>query len=95
MTIEGLAPAQGDGKRKIASVSSSITGDGTIDTELDSIDQAVATVKDSSTSLPTHVASITSIDGGSVDVVVTEQASSANSIATSSQTVTVIAVGET
>lgn len=88
-----LLRALGAGK-KLVVVSSSITGTGSIDTGLNSIDYAVASVVDSESSIPTHTASITGTSGGTVNVVVTEHQASANTVATSAKTVVVFAVGE-
>lgn len=88
-----IARSLGVGK-KLAVVSSSITGTGSIDTGLNSIDYAVATVVDSGSSVPTHTASITSISGGTVNVVVTEHQAAANAVASSAKTVVVFAIGE-
>lgn len=96
MTLLELPEApRGAGRyKKLAIVSASITGTGDIDTGLKSIDEAVACVKNSGTSIPTNTASITSISGGTVSVVVTKHEASANSVETSAKTVVVIAVGE-
>lgn len=90
--IFDLNRALGSGK-KLAVVSASITGTGSIDTGLKKVDYAVACVVDSGSSIPTHTASITGISGGSVSVVVTENQSSANAVASSAKTVVVFAVG--
>jgi len=97
MTVYGaLDKAFGkDGKVKVAAASASITGTGSITTGLKSIfGPAMATVQDAATTIPTHVASVTSITGGTVNVVVIEAQAAANAIATAAKTVGVLALGE-
>jgi len=90
MSVKNVVPFL---DRYLVYVEASITGTGSIDTGLSSIDGAVVSVKDSGSSLPTYTASITSISGGTVNVVVTEHSSAANAVSSSAKTVTVIAIG--
>ena len=78
---------------KLAAGTASITGTGAIDTGLEHIDHAVVSVVDAESTIPTHSASITSISGGTINVVVVTHDSSANAIATSAKTVQYIAIG--
>jgi hypothetical protein len=74
--------------------SASITGTGAISTGLSTILGAVVTVANAATTIPTHVASITSISGGTINVVVVKLDSSANSVESSAaKTVNWIAFG--
>ena len=84
-----------DGKVKVAAASASITGTGSIDTGLKEIfGPAMACVQDAATTIPSEVASVTSVSGGTVNVVVVELQAAANAISTSAKTVGVIALGE-
>ena len=84
-----------DGKVKVAAASASITGTGSIDTGLKEIfGPAMACVQDAATTIPSEVASVTSVSGGTVDVVVVELQAAANAISTSAKTVGVMALGE-
>lgn len=73
MAIVGNLPkARGLGVRKISSTQAAITGTGAIATGLATIDAggAVVSVANSSATTPWDVATITSISGGTVNVVV-------------------------
>lgn len=95
MAIYGLISDRSAGRRKkLATVVASITGTGAVTTGLSSVDDAHATVQNSGTALPTRTASVTSISGGTVNVVVTEHASAANSVPTTASNVAVRAVGD-
>jgi len=91
--VANLLKPRGLGKRKLFIGTASITGTGTISTGLSTVEEAVACVKNSPTTIPTRTASITGISGGDVSVVVTEHAATANSVATAAVEVTVFAVG--
>jgi len=70
MTVYGALekPYGKDGKVKVAAASASITGTGSIDTGLKEIfGPAMATVQDAATTIPSEVASVTSVSGGTVD----------------------------
>ena len=80
--------------KKIVYVEASITGTGGITmTGLTTVDGAVVSVKNSGTTLPTSTTSITSIAGNVVNVVVTDHAAAANSVATAARTVGCLAIG--
>jgi len=94
MPIFQLMKAKGKAQPKFFIGVFSITGTGSVSTGLSRLDGAVATVQNSGTALPTRTASVTSISGGTVNIVVTEHASAANSVATTAASVCVIATGE-
>ncbi|MBO3801765.1 MAG: hypothetical protein JTT12_05555 [Candidatus Brockarchaeota archaeon] len=81
------------GKIKVASGNATITGTGSINTGLSTILNAVVCVANASTTIPTDVASITSISGGTINVVVVALQSAANAIETAAKTVNWIAFG--
>ena len=81
------------GQIKVVAGSATITGTGAISTGLSTILGAVVTVANASTTIPTDVASITSISGGTINVVVVNLAAAANSIETGAKTVNWIAFG--
>ena len=73
MAIVGNLPkARGLGIRKISSTQSAITGTGAVATGLTTIDTggAVTSVANSSATTPWDISTITSISGGTVNVVV-------------------------
>ena len=94
MAIYNLVKARGKGVPKFFIGVVAITGTGSVDTGLSSLDGAVATVQDSALALPTNTASVTSISGGTVNIVVTQHATAANSVETVAKDVCVIAAGE-
>jgi hypothetical protein len=94
MSVYQLKKARGRAKEKLVALTVKITGTGSVDTGLSKINSAVVSVIDSGSAIPTRTASITSIDGGVVNIVVTEHGANGNSIATSEATVALIAVGE-
>jgi len=81
------------GQIKVVAGSATITGTGAINTGLSTILGAVVTVANAATTIPTDVASISSISGGTINVVVVNLAASANSIETAAKTVNWIAFG--
>jgi len=96
MTVLGRIE-KGLGKRGyfIDSTSASITGAATITTGLSSIQGSpIPAVQDAATTIPSESASVTSVSGGVVSVVVIKHEATANSISGSAKTVGVIAVGE-
>jgi len=82
--------------KKLVWGSIDITGTGSITfDELASIDFAWAIVSDSGTAPPTRSVSISSISGNTVNLVVTEHATTANSVPTTgANTIFVLAIGE-
>lgn len=70
-----------------------ITGSGTIKTSLALVFFAVVCAYDSAGTIPTVTASITSVSGGDISVVVTRHAAAANSVETSEKRVSYIALG--
>ena len=92
MAIYNLERGMGKGK-KLAAVSASITGTGTVATGLTSIDYAVANAA-SGTTIPVYTATAASTSGGDVTVVVISNQTTTNAVATTAKTVTVFAVGE-
>ncbi len=83
-------------KKDTVIVEKSITGTGSFtatDHGLSSVDHAVVCVKNSGSAIPTHTASITSISGTTINVVVTEHQASANAVATAAKTVVAYIVG--
>jgi hypothetical protein len=91
--LGALDRAMGIGKRKVESGTASITGTGSITTGLSVIEAAVVCVRNSGTTLPTRTASITSISGGTINVVVTEHGESSNAVATTEATVGYVVIG--
>ena len=80
--------------KKIVYGETSITGTGDITaTELTTVEQAFVNVKNSGTAIPTRTASITGIATNVISVVVTEHATSANSVASVAAAVAYIAIG--
>jgi len=82
--------------KKLVWGSVSIVGTGSITfDELASIDFAWAIVGDSGTAIPTRSVSISSISGNTVNLVVTEHDSAANSVPTTgASTILVLAIGD-
>src|SRR5258708_25480342 len=80
--IANLVRAQSRGVRKLSATQGAITGTGAITTGLTSIDTggAVATGANSATTIPTNLATITSISGGTVNIAVVAAAAGANTI---------------
>lgn len=91
--VANLPKALSAGGRKLFSGTASITGTGSIDTGLDTLDGYTVSVADAATTVPTDVASITSVTDGTVDVVVVNLAAAANTIETAAKTVALIATG--
>lgn len=87
---EGLSAGRG---KKLAVISASITGTGAITTGLTTVDYAVPCCVSSATTIPSEVATISSISAGTVNAVVIAQQAAANAISSSAETVTVFAVG--
>jgi hypothetical protein len=98
MVVYGaLTKAAGkSGVIKVAAASASITGTGSIDTGLKTIfGPAMAAVQDAETTLPSNAtAAVTSVSGGTVNVVVISHDSAANAVSTTAKTVGVMALGE-
>src|SRR5258708_39836098 len=80
--IANLVRAQSRGVRKLSATQGAITGTGAITTGLTSIDTggAVATRANSATTIPTNLATITSISGGTLNIAVVAAAAGANPI---------------
>lgn len=104
-TIANLERATGKNTRKLACTQGAITGTGGIATGLSAIDTggnfgagtagagAVATAMNSATTIPTNLATITSISGGTVNIAVVAAASAANTISGVAANTNVMAVG--
>jgi hypothetical protein len=93
MSYAGFLLKQGSGY-KIASAVASITGTGSVSfPSLRTVLGAVATVVNAPTTLPSYVASISSISGNSVSVVVFQLQATATAVASSAQNVEVMAYG--
>jgi len=83
MAVVGNLPkALGRTTRKVFAGQAAITGTGAIVTGLSSIDQgaAMVTVQNSALTIPTNIATVSSVTGGSVNVVVIALAATANAI---------------
>jgi hypothetical protein len=95
MIIANLPKALGLNTRKLAVAQGSVTGTGAIATGLSAIDPggAVCAVANSATAIPTKVASITGMSGGTVNVVVVQLSATANAVDTVGAAVNVIATG--
>jgi len=97
MTIlADLPKPRGVGKRKLAGVTASITGTGALTTGLSTIDYAVASMVNAATTVPTQTAEVTSISGGTVNVVVidhTVTATAEHAVSSAAKNVTAIAIG--
>ena len=103
--IGNLPRAQGKSVRKFSVTQAGVTGTGGVATGLTTIDTggnygagvagagAVACVANSPTAVPTKVGSITSISGGTVNVVVIIQNASTNVVDAAGANVNVMAVG--
>jgi len=82
-------------QKKLVWGSVSITASGSKTfAELASIDFAWVTVVDSGAAVPTRTASISSISGNTVNIVVTEHQATANADPTTASTVHVLAIGD-
>lgn len=96
MAIVGSIPEGiGQYSRKVSSTQAAITGTGGITTGLTTIDTggAVVSVANSATALPVDIATITSVSGGTVNVVVAKLQSATNSVEGSAFNVNCIATG--
>ena len=96
MAIVGNLPkALGRGTRKISATQASVTGTGAVTTGLTTIDVggAVATPANSATTIPTNLAAITSISGGTVNIVVVAAAAAANTVSAVAANMNVLATG--
>jgi hypothetical protein len=93
--IANLPRALSKGTRKLSATQGAVTGTGGIATGLSSIDTggAVATPANSATTIPTNLAAITSISGGTVNIVVVAAAASANTVSGVAANVNVLATG--
>jgi hypothetical protein len=80
--VGNLPKALGLTSDKVWAGTGHITGTGSIVTDLGTIDagSAQVTVQDSALTLPTNIATVSSITDGSVDVVVVALAAAANAI---------------
>lgn len=83
------------GVPKFSATQASITGTGGITTGLGTINTggAVTSVANAATTVPTDTDAISSIVGGTVNVVVINHAAAANSIEAAAKNVNVLAVG--
>lgn len=77
---------------KIFSGTFSITGTGAVTLPAGSVLDASVAVVNAATTVPTDIATISSISGSTINVVVVQQAAAANSIETVAKNVSVIAV---
>lgn len=96
MAILGIAPqARGVIGWKISATQAAITGTGAIATGLKTIATggAVVAVANSGSGLPVSVASIYSIAGGTVNVVVVAASSASNAVSGSALNVNCLAIG--
>lgn len=96
MAIVGNLPkALGLTTEKVWAGTASVTGTGAIATGLDAIDAGSpqVTVQDCPTTIPTYGAGVSSVTGGTVNVVVTEFEAAANAIATAAVTVGLLCTG--
>jgi len=85
----------GAGKIKIALGTVSITGTGSLDTGLKSVSGAIPAVQNAEDSLPSNAtAAVTSINSGTVNLVVISHDSAANAVSSTAKTVAVLAWGE-
>lgn len=103
--IGNLPRALSKSVRKVACTQGAITGTGGITTGLSAIDTggnfgagtagsgAVATAMNSATTIPTNLATITSISGGTVNIAVVAAAAAANTISGVAANVNVLAIG--
>lgn len=93
----GLTRGFAKSQRKVAAVQSAVTGTGAITSGLGAIDagSAQATVQNSATTVPTggSVAAVTSISGGTVNVVVVDQQAGANAVAAGAKNVGLLCTG--
>jgi len=89
-------PRGRSGGLKGAAVTASTTGTGSINTGLRRLlTPAFACVQDAETTLASNAtAAVTSVSGGTVNVVVIEHAAAANAISTTAKSVGVIAIGD-
>lgn len=96
--IGELTKARGAAGVKVAYTIKSITGTGDITTSDLGLKRIIApicaTVVNAASTIPTHIAQITSFDATKVSVVVVTQEASANSISTSAKDVLVVVLGE-
>lgn len=98
MSITGNLPAalgSGGNRRKVSETQAAITGTGNVTTGLAVIDTggAVACGANSATTIPTNLATITSITTGTVAIAVVAAAAAANTISAVAENVNVIAIG--
>ncbi len=93
--IANLYRATGVGQRKMFAGAASVTGTAAIATGLDSVDagSAQVTVQDSADTIPTNIASVTGIAGGSVSVVVVALAAAANTVSAVAASVGLLCTG--
>lgn len=95
MSLYGLADGLRTGRKHFAVVSASVTGTGAIATGLASVDAAIACGQNSATTIPSNeVGGVTSISGGTVNVVVVAAAAAANTVSAVAESVAIFAVGQ-
>ena len=85
--LRGLGPGP-----KMEVTSASITGTGSISANVEKVNYAFPAVQNSGTSIPTRTASVTSISGSTINIVVTEHQAAANAVPTTASTVAVIII---
>lgn len=100
MAITGNLPAalgSGGLRRKVSETQAAITGTGNVTTGLRSIDTGGAFVcgANSATTIPTNLATITSLTNGTVAVAVVAAAAAANTISAVAENCNVLAIGAT
>jgi len=83
----------GRGVRKLFCGTVSITGTGSVSTGLSAVEYAVVSVANAETTIPSNGAEISSISGGTINIVVVNYAAAANSISTAAKDISVMAVG--
>lgn len=93
--VANLPRAIGSDTRKLAVAQGAVTGTGGIATGLSSIDTgaAVASVANAPTTVTTQTCEISSISGGTVNIVVVDLQAAANAISGTARNINVIAVG--
>lgn len=98
MAITGNLPAalgSGGLRRKVSETQAAITGTGAVTTGLRTIDTGGAFVSgaNSATTIPTNLATITSLSAGTVNVAVVAAAAAANTISAVAENCNVLAIG--
>jgi hypothetical protein len=92
----GLTRGWAKSQKKVSVTQTSVTGTGAVTSGLASVDAggAQATPQNAATTITTQSASVTSISGGTINVVVVDQQAAANVLGASAKNIGVVAVGQ-